>query len=108
MPPVSEDQEELPPEEEDDGEEGMDYIELQEYTYQELVEASDDFQEDAVLGEGGFGKVYKGVVHDRFPRGGGPPEQAVVAIKKLNPAGYQSKVEWMVSRDAGRARNCSC
>ncbi|CAI7930489.1 unnamed protein product [Closterium sp. NIES-54] len=69
--------------------------ELQEYSYQDLVDATEDFQEHSVLGEGGFGKVYKGYVLDRFPVEGGPPVTATVAIKKLNPSGYQSKVEWM-------------
>lgn len=69
--------------------------ELQAYSYQDLVAASDGFLENSVLGEGGFGKVYKGFVLDQFPVGGGPPVSAPVAIKKLNPSGYQSKVEWM-------------
>lgn len=34
------------------------------FTYQELVDATDNFRSDCFLGEGGFGKVYKGQLTD--------------------------------------------
>ncbi|XP_029116934.1 L-type lectin-domain containing receptor kinase IX.1-like [Elaeis guineensis] len=55
------------------------------FSYSELVIATGDFDEEAKLGEGGFGKVYKGVLHD--------PEQEV-AIKRISRDSKQGKKEY--------------
>lgn len=55
------------------------------FTLQELVDATNGFNKVLKIGEGGFGKVYRGTI---TPENGiGNP--IVVAIKKLNTRGFQ-------------------
>jgi kinase len=55
------------------------------FTLQELVDATNGFNKVLKIGEGGFGKVYRGTI---TPENGiGKP--IVVAIKKLNTRGFQ-------------------
>eukprot|EP00850_Spirogloea_muscicola_P002152 SM000008S22241 [mRNA] locus=s8:595017:597776:+ [translate_table: standard] len=49
------------------------------FTYDELREATDNFSVKSIVGEGGFGRVYKGVLKDHTE----------VAIKKLTGGGHQ-------------------
>lgn len=63
---------------------------LKRYAYRELQLATDSFNEKNVLGQGGFGKVYKGVLQDNTK----------VAVKRLtdfeSPGGdaaFQREVE---------------
>ncbi|KAI3722174.1 hypothetical protein L2E82_33202 [Cichorium intybus] len=58
-----------------------------EFSYQELVTATNNFKIDRYLGEGGFGQVYKGNLKN--------PNQ-VVAVKKLNKDGLQGNKEFQV------------
>ncbi|WMV22733.1 hypothetical protein MTR67_016118 [Solanum verrucosum] len=56
------------------------------FTYQELVEATNDFSANNELGKGGFGSVYKGYLADgRY-----------VAVKQLNIGGSQGEREFRV------------
>ncbi|KAF3486725.1 hypothetical protein HID58_075761 [Brassica napus] len=56
------------------------------FTFKELATATRNFREVNLLGEGGFGRVYKG----RLDSG------QVVAIKQLNPDGLQGNREFIV------------
>lgn len=56
------------------------------FTFKELAAATRNFREVNLLGEGGFGRVYKG----RLDSG------QVVAIKQLNPDGLQGNREFIV------------
>ncbi|XP_015577119.1 probable serine/threonine-protein kinase PBL17 isoform X2 [Ricinus communis] len=62
------------------------------FTYEEMTLATKHFRPDYILGEGGFGVVYKGVI-DASVRPG--YETIVVAIKELNPDGLQGDREWL-------------
>jgi len=63
------------------------------FTYEELRLATKHFRPDFILGEGGFGVVYKGVI-DHSVRPG--YKTTVVAIKELNREGFQGDREWLV------------
>uniref|UniRef100_A0ACD5ZF29 Uncharacterized protein n=1 Tax=Avena sativa TaxID=4498 RepID=A0ACD5ZF29_AVESA len=62
------------------------------FTYNELRASTKNFRPDQILGEGGFGVVYKGVI-DENVRAGFPSTQ--VAVKELNPEGFQGDKEWL-------------
>lgn len=55
--------------------------------------ATKRFRPELILGEGGFGVVYKGVVDDTVRTG---YKTTQVAIKELNREGYQGDREWLV------------
>ena len=64
------------------------------FTYSELKFATKNFRPDQVIGEGGFGIVYKGAI-DKNVRPGF--EYTLVAVKVLNPDGLQGDREWLVT-----------
>lgn len=67
---------------------------LKEYTFQELKTATRNFKPDTLLGEGGFGKVYKGWITENKNTTRSNSTGAVVAIKKLNSESIQGFDEW--------------
>ncbi|XP_062227734.1 probable serine/threonine-protein kinase PBL17 [Phragmites australis] len=68
------------------------YGSLKLFTYDELKQATGDFDSEQIVGEGGFGVVYRGVI-DGAVRKGYPPTD--VAVKELNPEGLQGDREWL-------------
>ncbi|XP_050216439.1 probable serine/threonine-protein kinase PBL17 isoform X2 [Mercurialis annua] len=62
------------------------------FTYEEMTLATKHFRPDYILGEGGFGVVYKGVIDSSVRPG---YETIAVAIKELNPDGLQGDREWL-------------
>jgi hypothetical protein len=62
--------------------------ELRDFTYQELRYATKNFDRKYLLGEGGFGQVFKGSIKQKQRFGGGE-EQADVAVKQLNSRSQQ-------------------
>ncbi|PWA67207.1 protein kinase-like domain, Concanavalin A-like lectin/glucanase domain protein [Artemisia annua] len=63
------------------------------YSFAELKSATKNFRSDTILGEGGFGKVYKGWIEETFGSkftGSG----SVIAVKKLNSESMQGVEEW--------------
>ncbi|GLU19671.1 hypothetical protein SLE2022_359070 [Rubroshorea leprosula] len=67
---------------------------LKVYTFADLKNATKNFKPDTLLGEGGFGKVYKGWVDHRTLQPSKIGSGLVVAIKKLNPESMQGFEEW--------------
>lgn len=67
---------------------------LRVFTFQELRSATRGFSRAQMLGEGGFGCVYRGTV--RSAAGGAEPRRSIdVAIKQLGRKGLQGHKEWM-------------
>ncbi|OEL19079.1 putative receptor-like protein kinase [Dichanthelium oligosanthes] len=64
---------------------------LREFGLRELRAATRDFNPLHMVGEGGFGCVYRGVL--RLPGAG--PDGTPVAVKRLNPNGRQGHKEWL-------------
>ncbi|KAJ8767911.1 hypothetical protein K2173_020851 [Erythroxylum novogranatense] len=62
------------------------------FTYQEMTLATKHFRPEFILGEGGFGVVYKGIIDQTVRLG---YETTHVAIKELNPDGLQGDREWL-------------
>ncbi|XP_020232200.1 putative receptor-like protein kinase At1g72540 [Cajanus cajan] len=62
------------------------------FTYQELKEITHGFSKINILGEGGFGKVYKGFIDDNLRPG---LKAKTVAVKALNLDGKQGHREWL-------------
>ncbi|KAG0469187.1 hypothetical protein HPP92_018515 [Vanilla planifolia] len=63
------------------------HISAQTFTLRELVAATKNFRADCFLGEGGFGKVYKGRLES---------SNQIVAIKQLDRNGFQGNREFLV------------
>ncbi|XP_017241019.1 probable serine/threonine-protein kinase PBL18 [Daucus carota subsp. sativus] len=68
---------------------------LKSFTYAELSTATRNFRSDCLLGEGGFGDVYKGWLDEETFAAAKPGTGMVVAVKKLKPEGFQGHKEWL-------------
>ncbi|KAF5954941.1 hypothetical protein HYC85_007797 [Camellia sinensis] len=68
------------------------YISVDIFTYEEMRMATKHFRPDQVLGEGGFGIVYKGVINENVRPG---YKTTLVAIKELDREGFQGDREWL-------------
>ncbi|KAI4974139.1 hypothetical protein ZWY2020_047419 [Hordeum vulgare] len=71
----------------------LDSPNLRIFTFAELSGACNNFKPETVLGEGGFGKVYKGWIDVNSAKGSAA---MVVAVKKLNPESVQGMEQWQV------------
>lgn len=67
------------------------------FTFNELRTATRNFRPDSVLGEGGFGSVFKGWIDEHTFAAAKPGTGIVIAVKKLNQEGFQGHREWLVS-----------
>uniref|UniRef100_M1B6A0 non-specific serine/threonine protein kinase n=1 Tax=Solanum tuberosum TaxID=4113 RepID=M1B6A0_SOLTU len=67
---------------------------LRTFSFTELKTATRNFRSDTVLGEGGFGKVYKGWLDDRASSRTASGTGTVIAVKKLNSESLQGLEEW--------------
>uniref|UniRef100_A0A0D6R7B4 non-specific serine/threonine protein kinase n=1 Tax=Araucaria cunninghamii TaxID=56994 RepID=A0A0D6R7B4_ARACU len=66
-------------------------INLREFTFSELRSATRNFSRNLMLGEGGFGCVYRGYIKNLND----PPTRTEVAVKRLNNKGLQGHKEWV-------------
>nr|POE85146.1 isoform 2 of probable serine/threonine-protein kinase pix13 [Quercus suber] len=62
------------------------------FSFTELKVATRNFRPDTVLGEGGFGQVFKGWLEDKGQSKSG--NGTVIAVKKLNSESLQGFQEW--------------
>ena len=67
------------------------------FSYNDLRLATRNFRPDSVLGEGGFGSVYKGWIDEHTLSACKPGTGIPVAVKRLNQEGLQGHREWLVS-----------
>uniref|UniRef100_A0A6V7QT61 non-specific serine/threonine protein kinase n=1 Tax=Ananas comosus var. bracteatus TaxID=296719 RepID=A0A6V7QT61_ANACO len=65
------------------------------FTFHELRTATRNFRPDSVLGEGGFGSVFKGWIEEHTFVPAKPGTGMVIAVKKLNQESYQGHREWL-------------
>ena len=71
---------------------------LLQFTFQELKSATGNFRPDSILGEGGFGYVFKGWIEEGGTAPAKPGSGVTVAVKSLKPDGLQGHREWVVSK----------
>ncbi|XP_022638571.1 probable serine/threonine-protein kinase PBL18 [Vigna radiata var. radiata] len=79
------------------GRQVLKWPELKVFSFKELKSATRNFSSDRLLGEGAFGRVYKGWLHKNTLTPAKPGSGVVVAIKKLNREGFQGFREWQGS-----------
>ncbi|CAA7389697.1 unnamed protein product [Spirodela intermedia] len=65
------------------------------FTFNELRSATRNFRPDSVLGEGGFGSVFKGWIDEHTFAAVKPGTGIVIAVKRLNHDGLQGHKEWL-------------
>lgn len=68
------------------------------FSFAELKTATRNFRPDVVLGEGGFGKVYKGWIDEKTHGHVKSGAAKVIAVKKLNSESLQGLQEWQVNQ----------
>ncbi|KAH7843539.1 hypothetical protein Vadar_017898 [Vaccinium darrowii] len=68
---------------------------LKNFTFSELKTATRNFRPDSVLGEGGFGSVFKGWIDEHSLTVAKPGTGLVIAVKRLNQEGFQGHKEWL-------------
>ncbi|CAA2967587.1 probable LRR receptor-like serine threonine-kinase At1g06840 [Olea europaea subsp. europaea] len=62
---------------------------VKDFTYGEMAQATDNFADSSVVGQGGYGKVYKGILADG----------AVVAIKRARVRSLQGEKEFLTETE---------
>lgn len=68
---------------------------LLKFSFQELKAATGNFRPDSILGEGGFGYVFKGWIEENGTAPAKPGSGIPVAVKNLKPDGLQGHREWV-------------
>ncbi|XP_076939364.1 putative serine/threonine-protein kinase PBL3 [Bidens hawaiensis] len=65
------------------------------FSFIELKNATRNFRPDSLLGEGGFGYVFKGWIDEATHLASKPGSGTVIAVKKLKTEGFQGHKEWL-------------
>lgn len=68
---------------------------LKAFSFNDLKTATKNFRSDSLIGEGGFGYVYKGWIDEQTLSPSRPGSGMVVAVKRLKPEGFQGHKEWL-------------
>ena len=69
---------------------------LKSFNFNDVKNACKNFRSDSLLGEGGFGWVFKGWIDEHTFAPTKPGTGIVVAIKKLKQESFQGHREWLV------------
>lgn len=69
---------------------------LRKFAFNELKSATRNFRPESLLGEGGFGCVFKGWIEENGTAPVRPGTGLTVAVKTLNHDGLQGHREWLV------------
>ncbi|CAN8327837.1 unnamed protein product [Cochlearia groenlandica] len=67
---------------------------LKVYTFMDLKTATKNFKPDSMLGQGGFGKVYRGWIDEKSLAPSKAASGMTVAVKRLNSESVQGLAEW--------------
>lgn len=65
------------------------------FGFNDLRTSTRNFRPDSVLGEGGFGCVFKGWIDENTFKAAKPGTGMVIAVKRLNQEGLQGHKEWL-------------
>ncbi|KAL6275845.1 hypothetical protein ACE6H2_019446 [Prunus campanulata] len=68
---------------------------LKSFSFNDLKMATRNFRPDSVLGEGGFGSVFKGWIDENSFTAAKPGTGIVLAVKRLNQESFQGHREWL-------------
>ncbi|CAL5353004.1 hypothetical protein CsSME_00040981 [Camellia sinensis var. sinensis] len=68
---------------------------LKSFSFSDLKMSTRNFRPDSVLGEGGFGSVFKGWIDENSLTASKPGTGTVIAVKRLNQEGLQGHKEWL-------------
>ncbi|KAE9462054.1 hypothetical protein C3L33_06012, partial [Rhododendron williamsianum] len=68
---------------------------IRSFSFNDLKNAAKNFRSDCLLGEGGFGFVFKGWIDENTFAPSKPGTGVVVAIKKLKAESFQGHREWL-------------
>lgn len=71
---------------------------LKSFSFNDLKTATKNFRPESLLGEGGFGWVFKGWIDANTLAPTRPGTGLVVAIKRLKRESFQGHKEWLVCR----------
>ncbi|KAG2319204.1 hypothetical protein Bca52824_012417 [Brassica carinata] len=67
---------------------------LKVYSFQDLTTATKNFRPDSMLGQGGFGKVYRGWIDTKTLAPSKAGSGMIAAVKRLNSESVQGFAEW--------------
>lgn len=73
----------------------LDSTNIKSFGFNDLKTATRNFRPDSVLGEGGFGCVFKGWIDEQTFKAAKPGVGLVIAVKRLNQESYQGHKEWL-------------
>ncbi|XP_055818692.1 serine/threonine-protein kinase PBL34-like [Solanum dulcamara] len=71
------------------------FSQLRKFTFNDLKLATRNFRPESLLGEGGFGCVFKGWIEENGTAPVKPGTGLTVAVKTLNHDGFQGHKEWL-------------
>ncbi|KAL4591292.1 hypothetical protein LXL04_004250 [Taraxacum kok-saghyz] len=74
-------------------------INLKAFTFNDLKTATKNFRPDSIVGEGGFGRVFKGWIDETTLDPAKPGTGQVIAVKVLKSESHQGHREWLTEVD---------